>query len=89
MIVFFGTHIYMYCRSTVSLIVHVNMKQCVCLYACIDVLRKCMYFQQILYLLDVNKHYGYGYVSNLAYQSCQLSHRHIWSCKSQHTFQSY
>ena len=31
------------------------------MYACINVLTKLMYFQQILYLLWVNKYYGYGY----------------------------
>ena len=31
-----------------------------CVYACINVLMKLMYFQQILYLLGVNKYYGYG-----------------------------
>ena len=35
----------------------------VCLvYGCINVLTKYMYFQQILYVLEVNKHYGYGMV---------------------------
>ena len=29
-----------------------------CMYACINVLTKLMYFQQILYLLGVNKYYG-------------------------------
>ena len=31
------------------------------MYAGINVLTKLMYFQQILYLLGVNKYYGYGY----------------------------
>ena len=30
------------------------------MYACINVLTKLMYFQQTLYLLGVNKYYGYG-----------------------------
>ena len=32
------------------------------MYAYINVLTKFMYFQQILYLLGVNKYYGYGMV---------------------------
>ena len=31
------------------------------MYACINVLTKLMYYQHILYLLGVNKYYGYGY----------------------------
>ena len=33
------------------------------MYAGINVLTKLMYFQQILYLLGVNKYYGYGYMT--------------------------
>ena len=40
------------------------------MYACINVLTKLMYFQQILYLLGVNKCYGYGV---LRYMFCQVS----------------
>ena len=32
------------------------------MYACINALTKVMYFQKILYLLGVNKYYGYGYM---------------------------
>ena len=32
------------------------------MYACISVLTKLMYFQQIIYLLGVNQYYGDGYV---------------------------
>ena len=32
------------------------------MYACIIVLTKLVYFQQIVYLLGVNKYYGYSYI---------------------------
>ena len=31
------------------------------MYACINTLTKLMYLQQILYLVGINKYYGYGY----------------------------
>ena len=37
------------------------------MYAGINVLTKLMYFQQILYLLGVNKYYGYGYGYNTCF----------------------
>ena len=42
------------------------------MYACINVLTKLMYFQQILYLVRVNKYYGYGYMV-LVIQSAAVS----------------
>jgi hypothetical protein len=37
------------------------------MYAGINVLTKLMYFQQILYLLGVNKYYGYGSMKTKLY----------------------